>query len=163
MWFGVDPFVLVRSSLGQPRSFSALLLYVCSGGGDTGLIAFIGAPCCAGQQTVRPPRPHCAGVCFGGVFIPSLHIHIRYHFFDFDCFVSVRDRFQPSSSLEISNTGYMQASVLPFRTNNYVLSELIDWGRVPHCPMFRLVDPASNRISLDNLQPLHKVVIPEKL
>ena len=31
--------------------------------------------------------------------------------------------------------------VLPFRVNNYVLDELIDWTAVPDDPMFRLVFP----------------------
>ncbi|MBT8128202.1 MAG: lysine 2,3-aminomutase, partial [Gammaproteobacteria bacterium] len=33
------------------------------------------------------------------------------------------------------------AQVLPFRVNNYVLDELIDWAAVPDDPMFRLVFP----------------------
>lgn len=33
------------------------------------------------------------------------------------------------------------SSVLPFRVNDYVLDELIDWQRVPDDPMFRLVFP----------------------
>ena len=30
------------------------------------------------------------------------------------------------------------SSVLPFRVNNYVIEELIDWSRVPHDPLFQL-------------------------
>ncbi|MBN1908149.1 MAG: hypothetical protein JW818_00285, partial [Pirellulales bacterium] len=33
------------------------------------------------------------------------------------------------------------AQVLPFRTNNYVVEELIDWDRVPEDPMFQLTFP----------------------
>lgn len=33
------------------------------------------------------------------------------------------------------------SSVLPFRVNDYVVDELIDWDRVPDDPMFRLVFP----------------------
>lgn len=33
------------------------------------------------------------------------------------------------------------ASVLPFRVNDYVLENLIDWGNVPADPMFRLLFP----------------------
>lgn len=33
------------------------------------------------------------------------------------------------------------ATVLPFRTNPYVLEELIDWGRAPDDPVYRLVFP----------------------
>ena len=33
------------------------------------------------------------------------------------------------------------ANVLPFRVNNYVIDELIDWDRVPDDPMFQLTFP----------------------
>lgn len=33
------------------------------------------------------------------------------------------------------------AQILPFRTNNYVVDELIDWSRVPDDPMFQLTFP----------------------
>ena len=33
------------------------------------------------------------------------------------------------------------SSVLPFRVNQYVIEELIDWGRIPDDPMFQLVFP----------------------
>lgn len=33
------------------------------------------------------------------------------------------------------------AQVLPFRTNNYVVEELIDWDNVPNDPMFKLTFP----------------------
>src|SRR5690349_1977216 len=33
------------------------------------------------------------------------------------------------------------ASVLPFKTNNYVVSELIDWSRAPDDPIFALNFP----------------------
>jgi len=33
------------------------------------------------------------------------------------------------------------SSVLPFRVNNYVIEELIDWSRVPHDPLFQLTFP----------------------
>jgi L-lysine 2,3-aminomutase len=36
------------------------------------------------------------------------------------------------SDLEVVST------VLPFRTNNYVVENLIDWGAVPDDPIFRL-------------------------
>lgn len=32
--------------------------------------------------------------------------------------------------------------VLPFRVNEYVLSELIDWRRIPEDPVFQLVFPS---------------------
>ncbi|MCH2100319.1 MAG: lysine 2,3-aminomutase [Planctomycetes bacterium] len=38
------------------------------------------------------------------------------------------------------------ATVLPFRVNNHVLEELIDWSRVPDDPMFRLVFPQPGQL-----------------
>ncbi|WP_380281830.1 hypothetical protein [Kitasatospora purpeofusca] len=35
----------------------------------------------------------------------------------------------------------MVAAVLPFKVNNHVLDELIDWDRVPDDPMYRLTFP----------------------
>ena len=36
---------------------------------------------------------------------------------------------------------YAAASILPMRTNNYVVSQLIDWSNVPDDPMFQLTFP----------------------
>ncbi len=40
--------------------------------------------------------------------------------------------------------------ILPFKTNNYVIDELIDWGNVPYDPIFRLTFPQK-----EMLQPHH--------
>jgi KamA family protein len=42
------------------------------------------------------------------------------------------------------------ASVLPFRTNEYVVNELIDWDAVPDDPIFRLVFPQEGMLSDDH-------------
>ncbi|MEO1234874.1 MAG: lysine 2,3-aminomutase [Myxococcota bacterium] len=39
------------------------------------------------------------------------------------------------------------AHVLPFRTNNYVVEELIDWSRVPEDPIFQLTFPQQGMLS----------------
>ncbi|MFF3554962.1 KamA family radical SAM protein [Streptomyces tsukubensis] len=39
------------------------------------------------------------------------------------------------------------SQVLPFRVNEYTLSELIDWDRVPDDPMFRMVFPQRGMLS----------------
>jgi KamA family protein len=44
------------------------------------------------------------------------------------------------------------AQVLPFRTNNYVVDELIDWERVPDDPIFQLTFPQP-----DMLSPEHRL------
>jgi len=42
------------------------------------------------------------------------------------------------------------ANVLPFRVNNHVLEELIDWDNVPDDPMFRLLFPQKEMLKLDD-------------
>ena len=42
------------------------------------------------------------------------------------------------------------ASVLPFRVNEYVVEELIDWERAPDDPMFRLVFPQQAMLGEDD-------------
>jgi KamA family protein len=44
-------------------------------------------------------------------------------------------------SSEIVRGVRLLSQVMPFRVNDYVLSNLIDWGRVPEDPMFQLVFP----------------------
>ncbi|MFQ5677614.1 MAG: KamA family radical SAM protein [bacterium] len=39
------------------------------------------------------------------------------------------------------------ANVLPFKTNSYVIEELIDWRRVPDDPIFRLTFPHKNMLA----------------
>lgn len=39
------------------------------------------------------------------------------------------------------------ANVLPFRVNEYVFNELIDWDKVPHDPVFQLVFPQREMIA----------------
>jgi KamA family protein len=38
------------------------------------------------------------------------------------------------------------ANVLPFKTNNYVVDELIDWDAVPHDPIFQLTFPQAGML-----------------
>lgn len=44
--------------------------------------------------------------------------------------------------------------VLPFRVNNYVVNELIDWDNVPEDPIFQLTFPQPNMLSEANLSRL---------
>ncbi|MFD6040222.1 KamA family radical SAM protein [Streptomyces koyangensis] len=46
------------------------------------------------------------------------------------------------------------SQVLPFRVNEYTLSELIDWDRVPDDPMFRMVFPQRGMLSSEDEQLL---------
>jgi hypothetical protein len=43
------------------------------------------------------------------------------------------------------------AHVLPFRTNNYVVDELIDWDRIPDDPIFQLTFPQAGMLSGEHL------------
>jgi len=42
------------------------------------------------------------------------------------------------------------AKVLPFRTNNYVVEELIDWNNIPDDPIFRLTFPHPEMLASEN-------------
>jgi len=44
------------------------------------------------------------------------------------------------------------ASVLPFRVNEYVINELIDWDAVPDDPMFQLTFPQKGMLAPENYE-----------
>ena len=46
------------------------------------------------------------------------------------------------------------ATVLPFRTNDYVLESLIDWTAAPDDPIYRLVFPQSDMLSREDVGPI---------
>lgn len=50
------------------------------------------------------------------------------------------------------------AAVLPFRVNNYVLEELIDWNAAPDDPMFRLVFPQAGMLAPADLQRMMDLI-----
>lgn len=50
------------------------------------------------------------------------------------------------------------AEVLPFRVNNYVIDELIDWDNVPHDPMFQLSFPQPGMLPAQNLQAVRDML-----
>lgn len=53
------------------------------------------------------------------------------------------DKIEPLQKLSAEQRFEMRvvASVLPFRVNQYVIDELIDWGNVPNDPIFQLTFP----------------------
>jgi L-lysine 2,3-aminomutase len=53
------------------------------------------------------------------------------------------------------------ASVLPFRTNNYVVDELIDWDNVPDDPMFQLTFPQPGMLEKPDFAQLYRLVSAE--
>lgn len=64
----------------------------------------------------------------------------RYKAYDLRSFRSipqVQEHLSEEQMFEVEVVGH----VFPFKTNNYVVEELIDWSRVPHDPMFVLTFP----------------------
>jgi len=51
------------------------------------------------------------------------------------------------------------AAVLPFRVNNYVVNELIDWRRVPDDPIFQLTFPQPGMLDLKDFLRLQDLVV----
>ncbi len=49
--------------------------------------------------------------------------------------------------------------VLPFRTNNYVVDELIDWDRIPEDPIFQLTFPQRGMLSEDQYAEIAPLVL----
>ncbi|MGR8918295.1 MAG: KamA family radical SAM protein [Gammaproteobacteria bacterium] len=58
------------------------------------------------------------------------------------------DQIAPLAALGEEHRFAMQvvSSVLPFRVNEYVVDELIDWDRVPHDPIFQLTFPQAGML-----------------
>ncbi len=50
------------------------------------------------------------------------------------------------------------SAVLPFRVNEYVVDELIDWSRVPDDPMFQLTFPQPGMIEAGDLERMRALV-----
>ncbi|MFH0947268.1 MAG: lysine 2,3-aminomutase [Planctomycetota bacterium] len=50
------------------------------------------------------------------------------------------------------------ASVLPFRVNQYVVDELIDWSRVPDDPIFRLTFPQPEMLEEEDLESMVRLI-----
>lgn len=48
--------------------------------------------------------------------------------------------------------------VFPFRVNNYVIDELIDWGRVPDDPIYRLTFPHRDMLSAADYETMERLV-----
>jgi L-lysine 2,3-aminomutase len=50
------------------------------------------------------------------------------------------------------------AEVLPFRVNNFVIDELIDWDNVPDDPMFQLTFPQPGMLSAADLRTMRELL-----
>ncbi len=49
--------------------------------------------------------------------------------------------------------------VLPFRTNEYVMNELIDWDKIPDDPIYRLTFPHRDMLAADEYERLRDLVL----
>ena len=48
--------------------------------------------------------------------------------------------------------------VLPFKANNYVVEELIDWENIPNDPMFTLTFPRKEMLSVSHYNQVLKLI-----
>jgi KamA family protein len=64
------------------------------------------------------------------------------------------------AALPTSERQMMKAvsAVLPFRVNNYVIDELIDWARVPDDPIYRLTFPHRDMLKPGDFQTMERLV-----
>lgn len=49
-------------------------------------------------------------------------------------------------------------SVLPFKTNNYVVDNLIDWNNVPDDPMFKLTFPQKDMLIFEHYKQMNSII-----
>lgn len=66
------------------------------------------------------------------------------------------DKIEPLNNLseELRFEMRVVANVLPFRVNQYVIDELIDWNNVPTDPMFQLTFPQKGMLSDDDFEQM---------
>ncbi|HEY2640129.1 MAG TPA: lysine 2,3-aminomutase [Streptosporangiaceae bacterium] len=50
------------------------------------------------------------------------------------------------------------ATVLPFRTNEYVVESLIDWSAAPDDPIYRLVFPQADMLPAEDIKPITELL-----
>ena len=64
------------------------------------------------------------------------------------------DKIAPLAKLDAEQRFEMKvvASVLPFRVNQYVIDELINWDKVPNDPIFQLVFPQREMLAPDDFE-----------
>ncbi len=60
---------------------------------------------------------------------------------------------------ELQEAVQLVSQVLPFRTNDYVLEQLIDWQRIPDDPIFRLTFPHRDMLPPDEYAQLRELVL----
>jgi len=63
-----------------------------------------------------------------------------------------------SISTELIDAIEIVGSVLPFKTNNYVVDNLIDWNNIPDDPMFKLTFPQKDMLIPEHYQKMKSVI-----
>src|ERR1700692_3423721 len=63
---------------------------------------------------------------------------------------------------ELREAAQVISRVLPFRTNQYVMDELIDWNNVPNDPIYRLTFPHQDMLSPSEYSHLSDLVLGNK-
>lgn len=65
-------------------------------------------------------------------------------------------------SPELQEAVQVVSHVLPFRTNEYVMDQLIDWNNIPDDPIYRLVFPHRDMLSAPEYEQLRDLVLYKK-
>ena len=65
-------------------------------------------------------------------------------------------------SSDLRDAVQVVSRVLPFRTNQYVMDELIDWTDIPNDPIFRLTFPHRDMLSPSEYSHLRNLVLEQK-
>ncbi len=51
------------------------------------------------------------------------------------------------------------SAVLPFRVNNYIIDELIDWNNIPHDPLYRLTFPQPEMLDKQDFKQMNELLM----
>lgn len=84
-------------------------------------------------------------------------------------------KYKPYTRMSIQTTKYWEkipeelreailiiSYILPFRTNEYVLDELIDWNKIPNDPMYRLIFPHPDMLSSEEYSLMRNLTYVKK-
>ena len=71
---------------------------------------------------------------------------------------SVLPQVQSSLSTEEIDAIRVVGNVLPFKANNYVIEELIDWNNLPNDPIYQLIFPQKEMLSQSHYQEMQKAL-----
>ena len=61
-------------------------------------------------------------------------------------------------SSEILEAVEIVGSVLPFKTNNYIVENLIDWNNIPNDPIFTLTFPQKDMLLPDHYETMERII-----